>query len=73
MDIRALLEKELGSITDEELKFAKEQYEINFKGQKHYPDTKLDILATNIDFYRRRGLGSDSCISSDSRICRSSN
>ena len=63
MDIKATLEVEIGPITDEELNFAIRHFEINCVAAKStrrlYNETALDMLATNIEFFRNHNLKED--------------
>lgn len=63
MDIKATLEVELGPVTEEELDFAINHFEINCAvaktERKLYNETVLDILATCIEFFRTHGLGGE--------------
>lgn len=59
--IRAMLEKELGQVTNEEFKFACEETTnnikakgVDFKLRTHLHDM-LNIMSTHLDFYRNRG------------------
>ena len=59
MSLRQKLEEKLGPITLEELFFAIEQLErnIHYQNGKLFEETCYDILATNIEFFRRHKLG----------------
>jgi len=61
MNIRAKLGEKLGEpVTQQEFEFAVEQFEKNpyiGDGARVYDDTAMDILATNIEFFRRHKLG----------------
>lgn len=64
MDIRAKLQEKLGEpVTQQEFEFAVGQFENNklvvdsFRKGRIYDDTAMDILATNIDFFRRHNIG----------------
>jgi hypothetical protein len=59
MSIRERLERKLGPVTLDELFFAIEQLERNIHYQKGnlFKETCYDILAMNIEFYRKNELG----------------
>lgn len=56
--IKNILEEKLGSLSDEEVNFAIEQFELNSlnirKSRKLSTSEALDELSTNIDFYNRQ-------------------
>ena len=69
MNLRETLEKEFGQVTDREWEFAENHLKKEFGSRNLYPDTKLDILSTNIDFFRRRLADGNSSGGYKGKIC----
>lgn len=62
-EIKLEIESKLGPVTTEEFEFAVEQFERNCSQAKTsrrlYDDTLIDMLSTNIDYFRRNKLSKD--------------